>query len=138
MSYEWTYRNKSFTEEELGDYKAFVYLITNISSGRKYIGKKKLFFKKTKTVNKKKKKFLAQSDWQDYFGSSVDLKADVAELGKDNFTREILHLCKSPAESSYLELKEQIVREALLRDEYYNNFVGGRIHRNHVKALHIP
>jgi hypothetical protein len=131
----WFYKNNEFTEEQVGAFKAFVYCITNLESGRKYVGKKKLLFKKTKTVKKKKLKFLAPSDWQDYYGSSQELKDDVEALGKEKFRREILHLCLSPAESSYLELYEQITRNALLSNDYYNNFVGARIHRNHVKKL---
>lgn len=131
----WIYKDKEFTQEDVDKYAAFVYIITNLTNGRKYIGKKKLNFKKTKQVNKKKKKYLAPSDWQDYYGSSEELKKDIELLGKDKFRREILHLCLTPAESSYLELKEQILRDALLSDEYYNSFVGAKIHKNHVKRL---
>jgi hypothetical protein len=132
---EWYYQNAVFDEDMVGKYTAMVYLITNLRSGRKYIGKKKFLFKKIKTVNKKKKRVFAPSDWQDYYGSSEELKKDVELLGKENFRREILHLCMTPGESSYLEIKEQIIQDALLRDDYYNAFVGCKVHRNHVKVL---
>jgi hypothetical protein len=134
---EWTYQGNPFSEEDVGAYKAYVYLITNSVTGRKYIGKKKFLFKRTKTLKGKKKRVFAPSDWQDYYGSSEELKRDVAELGVENFTREILHLCKTPGESSYLEAREQILADALLRDDYYNAFVGCKVHRNHVKALWV-
>ena len=78
---------------------------------------------------------VAESDWKDYYGSSDEVKILVEETGRDNFEREILHLCKSKGEMGYLELKEQIDREVLLRDDFYNGIVQAKIHRNHVKSL---
>jgi hypothetical protein len=134
---EWTYRGSTFTADDVGAHKAFVYVITNLTDGRRYVGKKLLWTRKVKTVNKKKKKILVQSDWPSYHGSSEELKRDVELLGEDSFSREILHLCAAPGEASYLEMKEQILRDVLLRKDYYNLFVGGKIHANHVKNLWV-
>jgi hypothetical protein len=72
----------------------------------------------------------------DYYGSSEEVKALVEEFGADRFQRKILRLCKTTAEMSYYELKEQVVNDVLLKpEEYYNAFVGGKIHRNHLKHL---
>lgn len=132
----WIYQNKEFTESDIGKYIGYVYLITNKTNGRKYIGKKLFWFSKTRVVKGKKKKEKALSDWQKYWSSSEELKNDVKSLGEENFTREILYLCNAKGEMSYLELKEQIINEVLLKpDEWYNAFVGGKIHRNHVKNL---
>ena len=57
------------------------------------------------------------------------------EHGGDIFEREILHLCTKLGELSYLEMLEQVQREVLLRDDYYNGIIQCRIHRNHVKGL---
>ena len=140
----WTFKGEVFdkTEEEilaLGLF-SFVYLITNLENGRLYIGKKLFLFKgkkmvKIKNGTKKKKSILVESDWKEYFGSSDELNKDVEKFGEDKFKREILHLCKSKAEASYLELKEQMLNEVLLNDLYYNSYVGARIHRSHVKNL---
>ena len=129
----WKYQNKEFTEEDIGDNLGFVYLITNLSTNRKYIGKKLFWFSKTKMVNKKKKKVKALSDWPMYWSSSEELKSDVKSLGEENFTREILYLCKTKGTMSYLELREQIDRRVMETDDYYNAFVGGKIHKKHVK-----
>ena len=138
----WTYR-KRIIESLPEDCVGFVYLITNKVSGRKYIGKKLAKFKKTtyKTVtlkNGKKKRNKIRgtidSDWQTYWSSSDDLKKDIASLGQDNFTREILFYCKSKAECTYIEAREQFKRKVLESDDYYNGQISCRIHQSHIKG----
>ena len=136
----WTYQNEIIEilpEECIG----FVYLITNVISGRKYIGKKLAKFSKTtvKTVKlkngtKKKKKIRSKidSDWRDYYGSSVELTKDIDSLGKENFTREILYYCNSKAQCSYIEAREQFSRKVLESDEYYNGHIQVRVHGSHI------
>lgn len=139
----WQYQDttvESLPEDCIG----FVYLITNKISGRMYIGKKLAKFAKTsyKTVKlkngtKKKKKIRSKidSDWQEYYGSSVDLSADVTALGAENFTREILFYCKSKAETSYVEAREQFSRRVLESNDYYNGQISVRVHGSHIKKL---
>ena len=119
-------------------------MITNTISGRKYIGKKLAKFARTKhkTVklkNGKKKRqkvrFKVDSDWQDYYGSSDNLTVDVKKLGKDNFHREILYYCKSKAEMSYVEAREQFNQKVLESDDYYNGHIQVRVHGSHIKKL---
>lgn len=138
----WTYQG-SIIDELPEDCVGFVYLITNTVTGRKYIGKKLAKFSKTtyKTVKlkngtKKKKKIRGkiESDWQTYYGSSPNLTADVIALGTDKFTREILYYCKSKAETSYIEAREQFDRKVLESDEYYNGHIQVRVHGSHIKS----
>jgi hypothetical protein len=138
----WTYQGQ-VVEELPEDCIGFVYNITNTVTGRQYIGKKLAKFAKTtyKTVklkngNKKKKKIRSKidSDWQEYYGSSVDLSKDIDTLGKDKFTREILYYCKSKAETSYVEAREQFDRKVLESDEYYNGQISVRVHGSHIKT----
>jgi len=121
----------------------YVYLITNTVTGRQYIGKKLAKFSKTtyKTVKlkngtKKKKKIRGKvdSDWQTYYGSSVELTKDITQIGVDKFTREILYYCKSKAETSYIEAREQFDRKVLESDEYYNGHIQVRVHGSHIKG----
>lgn len=137
----WTYKD-IIVETLPEDCVGFVYLITNKANSRMYIGKKLAKFSKTtyKTVTlkngtKKKKKIKGKidSDWLEYYGSSNELNKDVASLGKDNFTREILFFCKSKAECSYIEAREQFARRVLESDDYYNNNIMCRIHGSHIK-----
>ena len=120
----------------------FVYLITNNLSGRKYIGKKLAKFAKTTTKivklkngAKKKKKIRSKvdSDWREYYGSSTELSADITALGTENFTREILYYCKSKAECSYIEAREQFNRKVLESADYYNGQISVRVHGSHIK-----
>ena len=127
----WLYHDSPFEPIELDPKKiyGFVYLIENLVNGRKYVGKKLFFFKGFKTVKKKKKRILVESDWKTYYGSSNALQKDLDDLGKDNFRRTILHLCTSKSECSYLEMKEQVERNAILADEYYNDQIRVRVTR---------
>jgi hypothetical protein len=125
----WTYQKHPVDEIPEG-YIGFVYLITNLKSGQKYIGKKLAQFKKTKPPLKGKKlkrRTTVESDWRDYWGSSERLQADVQQLGPENFTREILYYCKSKAEMSYLEAREQFERRVLETDDYYNGIINVKV-----------
>lgn len=134
----WHYKGEEFTSEMIGDYIGFVYIITDLSNDKKYVGKK-LFKSKRKLPPLKgktrKRTVIKESDWKDYFGSSDEVNSIVEEMGSENFHREILHLCEKRGEMSYLELKQQMDREVLLSDEYYNNIIQVRIHGNHVRSL---
>lgn len=114
----------------------FVYLIENLDTGRKYVGKKFFWSMKSKQVKGKKKKYKAESDWKKYHGSSGELTEDLEKYGKDRFKRTILHLCKTKAECAYMELKEQIERDALLREDYYNGWIQVRVRKAHLKHIH--
>lgn len=136
----WLYNN-SLIEELPEDCVGFVYLITNLTNDRKYVGKKLAKFSRTKTKTvtlkngtKKKKKIRSKidSDWIDYYGSSNELNKDVESLGKEKFRREILYFCKSKAECSYIEAREQFARRVLESTEYYNNNIMCRIHGSHI------
>lgn len=136
----WIYQGAP-VEELPEDCVGFVYLITNNLSGRKYIGKKLAKFSKTtvKTVKlkngtKKKKKIRSKidSDWREYYGSSTELTSDIAKLGTENFSREILHICKSKAECSYIEAREQFERKVLETTDYYNGQISVRVHGSHI------
>jgi len=136
----WLYENTQI-ETLPEDCVGFVYLITNNVSGRKYIGKKLAKFSKTtykvvklKNGNKKKKRIRSKidSDWQLYYGSNDQLNRDIQELGSDNFTREILFYCKSKAECSYIEAREQFTHRVLESTDYYNGQISVRVHGSHI------
>lgn len=138
----WIYNNQPFnpTEDELKKWVGFVYIITEKNTDMKYIGKK-LFWstRKLKPLAGKKRKRIVvkESDWQSYYGSSEELKLLVEENSGDNYHREILHLCTGKGEMSYLELKEQVDREVLLRDDYHNGIISCRINHQSVNQLKV-
>jgi len=138
----WLHESQEITELP-EDCAGFVYVITNRLTGRKYIGKKLAKFSKTtyKTVKlkngkKKRKKIRGkiESDWQTYYGSSPELTRDIEQLGTENFSREILYYCKSKAECSYIEAREQFLRRVLESDDYYNGHIQVRVHGSHIKG----
>lgn len=132
----WTYEGNEFTSEMIGDYVGMVYLITDLSNGKKYIGKK-LFVSTNRLPPLKgktrKRVVRKESDWKSYYGSSEEVKA-LVESGV-SFKREILHLCKTRGEMSYMEAKLQFQYDVLLRDDFYNEFIGCKIHAKSVKGL---
>lgn len=136
----WQYQGNVINELP-EDCVGFVYLITNTVSGRKYIGKKLAKFSKTtyrtvklKNGTKKRKKIRSKidSDWQTYYGSNDELNRDVLLLGAEKFTREILYLCKSKAECSYIEAREQFRHQVLESADYYNGQISVRVHGSHI------
>lgn len=130
----WTY-NGGALPDNIEDYYGFVYIITNTVTGRKYIGRK--YFTKAgyKTVKGKRKKIRVSSDWMTYYGSNRVLQEDVARLGPDSFSRNIIQLCNSKSECSYWETFYIFSNEALLSDAWYNDWVTCKISKSHLKSL---
>jgi hypothetical protein len=139
MFMQWTYEGKEITEIPDG-VEGFVYLITNLTNNKKYVGKKLAKFKTTKPPlkgKKNKRRGTKESDWRDYWGSSEHLLQDVEELGPENFTREILYMCPTRGIMSYLEAKEQFDRRVLETDEYYNGIINVRVGGSKVLKEHL-
>jgi hypothetical protein len=138
----WIFESQQVTELP-EDCVGFVYIITNLQTGRQYIGKKLAKFSRTtyrterlKNGKKRRKRIRSKidSDWQTYYGSSPELTQDIALLGPENFRREILYHCRSKAECSYIEAREQFARRVLESDAYYNGHIQVRVHGSHIKG----
>ena len=129
----WIYKGEIV--EDIGNYIGFVYIITNLRTERKYIGKKNFYFSKTKQLKGKKKKYKVESDWKDYFGSNEELNHHVNIFGQDCFRREILRFCSSKGEMSYFEAKYQFQYDVLESDQYYNSWISCKIHKKHLTFL---
>jgi hypothetical protein len=132
----WVYNNKEFNETP-EEFQGFVYMITEKDTGKKYIGKKFFWKPKVLPVTKTRKRRVrtrVESDWRTYYGSSKEVQTLVEEKGKDNYIREILKLCKTKGECSYYEAKYQFEFDVLLSDEYYNEFIGCKIHSKHIRV----
>ena len=112
----------------------FIYKITNLKTGKFYIGKKSLCTRRKTRISKKEKlqtgtrkvfkQVVKESDWKTYYGSSLDLKADVAKLGPENFKREILELCCTKKYLNYCEFLHQVKYDVLKADTYNGNILG--------------
>ena len=129
----WLYEGNDLVEPPAAAV-GFVYRITRLDTGRKYLGKKLLTFRRTKLIKGVKKKVTTASEWVTYYGSNAQLKADVKELGYDNFLREILYLCYSRTECNYNETLSIINERALFSTNYYNDWFSCKITKSHVSS----
>lgn len=140
----WIYNNEPLASVP-NDAQGFVYLLTCVLTGKKYIGKKNFYTHKysVKTVTiksgknkgtkkKKKTKIPIETDWRDYYGSSVEFLQYIDTIGKPNIKRQILHICDSKGMMGYLEAKEQFVRDALIDEEYMNRWIMVRVRKDHL------
>ena len=135
----WLFEDKEFdpADSRIEDLAGFVYCITDLNNGKKYVGKKTLWsIRRLKPLKGKTRKRVkkAQSDWMKYYGSNEEVKLLVENDGGERFKREIIRLCKTKGLMNYYEAKEQFDREVLFSDEYYNQFIGCKIHSKHVKG----
>ena len=126
----WHYKGTTFTSDDIGDFFGYVYRITNIESGRQYIGRK-YFYQKRKPKGGKRR-VTSESDWKRYYGSSDELKRDVKQIGKDKFRREIISLHKTLGKVNYEETKQLFLNNVLMESlddgtpMYYNSNILGR------------
>ena len=129
----WQYNKEDFTDVPKG-MEGFVYVITNLTNNKKYIGKKNFWTRqKDRKTGRRKTK---ESSWKDYFGSCDELIEDVKLLGQDKFSREILYLCPHKKSMSYYETMEQFKRDVILREDYYNTNVEGKFFSSEVERLY--
>ena len=142
MAYDnpWTYNGVPFESEDINEYYGFIYRITNTVNGYDYVGRK--YFKTIKKRpplkgKKNKRRETVETDWKDYWGSSARLVEDMARLGKDKFTREIIHLCKSRGETNYMEAYYQFKEGVLLKENNYNGIIQIKLGKGSVKDLII-
>jgi len=130
----WLFESKEI-ETLPEDCVGFVYLITNLTNNRKYIGKKLARFKTSKPPlkgRKNRRRGTKESDWREYYGSNDELNKDIEQLGTENFKREILYYCNSKAECSYIEAREQFRHKVLETPQYYNGHIQVRVHGSHI------
>jgi hypothetical protein len=126
----WTFEDNTFRSEDIGDYKGFVYMITNNITGEKYIGRK--YFESHRKKKGAKRKSTSESDWKKYYGSSDYLKKSVKELGKENFKREIISLHKKTGDTNYSETKTLFSFDVLEKEGFINENILGRYFRNSI------
>ena len=129
----WTYMERVFNSNDVGEYFGFVYLITNLTNQRQYIGRK--YFWSFRTPKGKKRKVKQESDWKKYYGSCPELKEDIEKIGKENFRRNILSLHKTKGKTNYEETRQLFANKVLTESldgtipKYYNSNILSRYYR---------
>ena len=129
----WIYLERTFDSSDVGDNFGFVYEITNLLNGRRYIGRK--YFWSFRTPKGKKRKVKQESDWKKYYGSCPELKEDIEQLGRQNFSRRILSLHKTPGKTNYEETRQLFTNNVLTESldigvpKYYNSNILSRYFR---------
>ena len=129
----WKYDGEDFIQVPK-KMEGFVYIITNLTNNKKYIGKKHFWTRQKDRKTGRRK--TQESDWMNYFGSCDELKEDVKLLGPDKFLREILYLCPHKKSMSFYETMEQFKRDVILREDYYNTNVEGKFFSSEVGNLY--
>ena len=129
----WIYKGSTFTSNDIGDQFGFVYRITNLQSGKQYIGRK--YFTQRRKPRGGKRRVTSESDWKRYYGSSDELKADRKLLGNDLFKREIISLHTTLGKVNYEETRQLFLHNVLTETLdgktplYYNSNILGRYMR---------
>ena len=131
----WLYQGTTFTSDDIGDFFGFVYRITNLQTGKQYIGRKYFTQRRKPRSGKGKRRVTSESDWKKYYGSSPELKADIKDFGKGLFSREIISLHKTLGKTNYEETRQLFLNNVLTESlddgtpAYYNSNVLGRYYR---------
>ena len=129
----WIYLERTFNSDDVGDYFGFVYEITNLLNGRRYIGRK--YFWSFGTPKGKKRKVKQESDWKKYYGSCPELKEDIIKYGKQNFSRTIISLHKTKGKTNFEETRQLFGNNVLTESlddgtpRYYNSNILSRYFR---------
>ena len=129
----WYFEGAPFLSENIDDNFGFVYLITNLTSSRKYIGRK--YFWSFRKPPGKKRKVKKESDWKKYYGSCPELKEEIERLGRQNFSRTILSLHKTPGKTNFEETRQLFINGVLTESldtggpAYYNSNILSRYFR---------
>lgn len=143
----WYYENRPIlTVEDLGDPEllfGFVYKITNIITGKIYIGKKQVISKTKKkltkaelSTDKRKKTYkhvIKETNWKSYYGSSESLLADIKKFGPESFRRDIIDIACTKKYLTWSEIEQQMKHDVLRRDSYNDN-VMGRYYRKDMES----
>lgn len=136
---------KDFPESTYG----FIYKVTHLPTNKSYIGKKVLYFERTKKLGKRevedlkeqrklqglrgktpaKKKVITESDWKTYYGSQKEIKELVAKSNPEDWNKQILQFVPSKKLLTYYETKYLFVNEVIENsDIYYNNNILGKFY----------
>ena len=129
----WIFNGHPFLSEDINDNFGFVYRITNLQSGRSYIGLK--YFWSLRKPRGKNRRVKSESDWKKYYGSSDELTEERKRIGNDAFKREILSVHLTKGKVNYEETRQLFIHNVLTEalddgsPAWYNSNVLGRYYK---------
>ena len=140
----WLYQNKQINElTDMPEHSfGFIYEVTHIPTGRKYLGKKQLISVRKKALGKKELALLTdkrakkykivktEGDWKSYYGSSPEIKTLIKEGKEFEFSREILMFVPSKKLLTYYENKFLFINEVI---EPHTNYINDNIEGRYFK-----
>ena len=95
---------------EIQDPYGFIYITTNLINGKRYLGQKM---------------FNAGSNWNNYLGSGIEFQRALSKYGKENFVRNIIHICYSEDELNQAEYDLSVFFNVVKDTNWYNIIYGG-------------
>lgn len=113
--------------ESIKGLSGFLYIITNLISGKRYIGLKHFWCKR--------KGIRLESNWRSYVSSCKALKLDIKTLGLDKFQFEAIEVFTNKAKLKTAEAEYIIRNNCVLDDNWYNANVYG-IQKHILKRLY--
>ena len=117
----------------------FIYEVTHLPTGRKYLGRKQLISIQRKALGKKelalltdkraskKKTVTKETDWKTYYGSHPEIKQMIKDKKQSEFSREILTFVSSKKQLTYYEDKYLYMKGVIEPGStYFNDNISGR------------
>lgn len=131
---EWTYKGKIIDSVDQMPNKTagFIYIITDIETKRKYIGRKLVTRAHRRQKNKKIIRSRVESDWKDYWSSSPDLIQLIEDKGPEKFTREILLFAETKGQLNYLEERFLYTVGAMESEEWSNSNIRSKMYKRNI------
>ena len=129
----WRHGERFFTSDDIHDFYGFVYNITNLTNQRQYIGRK--YFWSHRKPPGKKRRVKKESDWKKYYGSCPELKEEIEQFGRQNFSRTILSVHYTKGKTNYEETRQLFANKVLTEQlddgtpKYYNSNILSRYFR---------
>ena len=137
----WYYQGTAFTSDDIGDFFGYVYRITNLQTGKQYIGRKYFTQRRKPRSGKGKRRVTSESDWKKYYGSSKELNEERKSVGNNTFRREIISIHKTLGQVNYEETRQLFLNNVLTEasddgtPRYYNsNILGRYMRKNYFNA----
>lgn len=133
----WIFEGRDLQDEDLKGVYGFLYIITHLPSGRRYLGRKYLTAAATRQVNKKKIKYRKENDWREYYSSSPEIIEQIEREGTSGFKREVILLCATRAQCNYFETMLQHLLGVLHDPLWINSNISSKYFKKNISKYPV-